>query len=361
VCGGQTAPILAGAPVPGTDAHPAPAGIVRGAPGGSDGRAPASSGADRRNHDATLTTTPTPDRTSPPAAGPHPRGRMERFRDECWDFVIRAQHHRLTGLSSQFAYNAFIATVPLLLTLIAAVRLIAGQAATARIVKTYNEEIPTAYQRTLHDILNSALHDQNRAATVLVLGAIAALYLAGNAVGALIVGLDAARGTRDRPWVVGKIVGIRIAAVWIVLATIVNIGILFGQSGVDAISRRFDLSAATHSTLRGLVFFFATLVLLAMVWVIHRDGPNAPPRHRRAYVPGMIVAAIGIVAFTQLFAAYVDHFGGFSVYGALFGVVIYLTLLWGIGAAVLTGAEINETAARRRAGGRAPERTRLGG
>ena len=38
-----------------------------------------------------------------------------------------------------------------------------------------------------------------------------------------------------------------------------------------------------------------------------------------------------IVAFTQLFAGYVDHFGGFSVYGALFGVVIYLTLLWGVG------------------------------
>jgi membrane protein len=308
-----------------------------------------------------VTTTPTPDRTSPSAAGPPPRGRMELFRDECWDFVIRAQRHRLTGLSSQFAYNAFIATVPMLLTLIAAVRLIAGKTATARIVRTYNEEIPTAYQRTLHDILNSALRDQNRAAAVLVLAAIAALYLAGNAVGALIVGLDHARGTPDRPWVVGKIVGIRIAAVWIVLATIVNLAILLGQSGVDAVSRRFDLASGTHSTLRGLVFFFGTLVLLAMVWVIHREGPNAPPRRRRAYVPGMIVAAIGIVAFTQLFAAYVDHFGGFSVYGALFGVVIYLTLLWGVGAVVLSGAEVNETAARRRAGGRAPQRGTFGG
>jgi membrane protein len=297
---------------------------------------------------------------SPAAGGVPPRGRMERFRDESWDFVIRAQRHRLTGLSSQFAYNAFIATVPMLLTLIAAVRLLAGETATSRIVKTYNEEIPAAYQRTLHDILNSALRDQNRAAAVLVLGAIAALYLGGNAVGALIVGLDNARGTPDRPWVVGKIVGIRIAAVWIVLATIVNLLILIGQSGVDTFSRRFDLSAGTHGTLRGLVFFFGTLVLLTMVWVLYREGPNAPPRRRRAYLPGMIVAAIGIVAFTQLFAAYVDNFGGFSVYGALFGVVIYLTLLWGIGAVVLSGAEINETFARRRAGGQAPERSTFG-
>jgi membrane protein len=297
---------------------------------------------------------PAPDETPGP---PEPaRGRLSRLYDESWDLILRAQRHRTTGLASQFAYNAFIATVPMLLTLIAAVRLLAGAGATDRVVRTYNEEIPTAYQTTLHDLLNSALKDQNRAAAVLVLGAIGAVYLAGNAVGALIVGLDNARGTEDRPWVVGKLVGIRIAAVWIVLATAVNIAILIGQSLVDAGTRHFDWSINTHNTLRGLVFFFGTLILLAMVWVLYRDGPNATARRRRAYLPGMLVSSAVIVAFTQLFAAYVDNFGGFSVYGALFGVVIYLTLLWGIGAAVLMGAEVNETMVRRRAGGRAPAR-----
>jgi len=299
---------------------------------------------------------PAPEQT-PPAAAPA-RGRLSRLYDESWDLIRRAQRHRSTGLASQFAYNAFIATVPMLLTLIAAVRLLAGAGATNRVVQTYNEEIPTAYQSTLHDLLNSALKDQNRAAAVLVLGAIGALYLAGNAVGALIVGLDNARGTADRPWVVGKLVGIRIAAVWIILATAVNIVILLGQSLVDSATRHFDWSTNAHNTLRGLVFFFGTLILLAMVWVLYRDGPNAPARRRRAYLPGMLVSSAVIVAFTQLFAGYVDNFGGFSVYGALLGVVIYLTLLWGIGAAVLMGAEVNETMVRRRAGGRAPERGR---
>jgi membrane protein len=289
------------------------------------------------------------------------RTRLDRASDESWDLVVRAQRHRTTGLASQFAYNAFIATVPLLLTLIAAVRLLAGAGATTRIVTTYNEEIPTAYQTTLHDLLNSALKDQNRAAAVLVLGAIGAVYLAGNAVGALIVGLDHARGTQDRPWVVGKLVGIRIAAVWIILATAVNILILLGQTAVDSATRHLGWSMGVHNDLRGLVFFFGTLILLAMVWVLYRDGPNAPPRRRRAYLPGMLFASAVIVGFTQLFAAYVDNFGGFSVYGALLGVVIYLTLLWGIGAAVLFGAEVNETVVRRRAGGRAPARTRRQG
>jgi len=286
------------------------------------------------------------------------RSRPQRTGDEAWDLVLRAQRHRTTGLASQFAYNAFIATVPLLLTLIAAVRLLAGAGATNRIVTTYNEEIPAAYQTTLHDLLNSALKDQNRAWVVLVLGAIGALYLVGNAVGALIVGLDNARGSQDRPWVVGKLVGIRIAAVWIVLATAVNILILLGQTTVDSASRHLGWSSGIHNDLRGLVFFFGTLILLAMVWVLYRDGPNAPARRRRAYLPGMLASSLVIVGFTQLFAGYVDNFGGFSVYGALLGVVIYMTLLWGIGAAVLMGAEVNEAVVRRWAGGRAPERGR---
>jgi YihY family inner membrane protein len=313
---------------------------------------------------ALVSTTPRiePDIVPAPEAAPVAtapvRSRLQRAGDELWDLIRRAQRHRTTGLASQFAYNAFIATVPLLLTLIAAVRLLAGAGATNRIVTTYNEEIPAAYQTTLHDLLTSALKDQNRAAAVLVLAAIGALYLAGNAVGALIVGLDNARGSDDRPWVVGKLVGIRIAAVWIVLATAVNIVILLGQTLVDSATRHFGWSTGVHNELRGLVFFFGTLILLAMVWVLYRDGPNAPARRRRAYLPGMLVSSAVIVGFTQLFAGYVDNLGGFSVYGALLGVVIYMTLLWGIGAAVLMGAEVNETAVRRRAGGRAPERGR---
>lgn len=289
-----------------------------------------------------------------PAAPAPARSRAQTVGDETWDLVLRAQHHRSTGLSSQFAYNAFIATVPLLLTLIAAIRLLAGSGASHRIVTTYNEEIPAAYQPALHSLLDSALKDQNRAWVVLGIGAIGALYLVGNAVGALMVGLDHARGLPDRPWIVGKIVGIRIAAIWIILTTAVNIAILLGQRSVSWLAGAWGLSTGTHSTLQGLVFFFGTLILLGMVWILYRTGPNAPPRPWRTYVAGMLVASTGIVVFTQLFAGYVDVFGGFSVYGALLGVVIYMTLLWGVGFAVLIGAEINESLVRRRAGVAAP-------
>jgi len=286
-------------------------------------------------------------------------GRVSHLADEIWGVIVHAQRHRTTGLASQFAYNAFIATVPMILTLLGAIRIVAGTHAGTRVVRTYNEEIPTAYQSALHSLLTSALNDQNRALAAVLLGAIAALYLAGNAIGGLIVGLDAARGVPDRPWILGKLVGIRIAAEWILLATAVNVTLLVGQSAVGWLARTAHWTTGTYNTLHGLVFFLGTLILLVMVWVIYRTGPNAPLRRGRAYLGGLVVAALSIVAFTQLFAAYVDRVGGFSVYGALFGVVIYLTLLWGIGAAVLLGAEVNEAIIRHRDGHLPPQRPQI--
>ena len=72
---------------------------------------------------------------------------------------------------------------------------------------------------------------------------------------ALIVGLDNARGAADRPWVVGKLVGIRIAAIWIVLATAVNIVILLGQTLVDIghAALRLSLGRPQHPARAGVL------------------------------------------------------------------------------------------------------------
>ena len=128
--------------------------------------------------------------------------------------VIRGQRNSITGLASQFAYNAFIATVPLLLLVIAAVSLVGGKDAPDRIVSTYEAQIPEAYQEALRQVLTDAVVDQNRAALFIIAGAIGALYLVGNAVGALMQGMDRARGVPHRTWLHTKIVGIKFAAIW---------------------------------------------------------------------------------------------------------------------------------------------------
>lgn len=190
--------------------------------------------------------------------------------------VIRGQRNSITGLASQFAYNAFIATVPLLLLVIAAVSLVGGKDAPDRIVSTYEAQIPEAYQEALRQVLTDAVVDQNRAALFIIAGAIGALYLVGNAVGALMQGMDRARGVPHRTWLHTKIVGIKFAAIWAVLMTMVNALLLVGQDLINWATDRWNLQNDARGSLLDILFPAVALLLMVMLWVLYRYGPHAP-------------------------------------------------------------------------------------
>lgn len=299
-----------------------------------------------------------PDRQPAPSPTPPPHretlaergeGALERVRRGAVAFanlavgvVIRGQRDSVTGLASQFAYNAFIATIPLLIVVLSVVSLVLGEDAPERIIETYRDQIPEAYTRPLNDLLTDAVQSPNRAVLFLLIGSAGALYLVGNAIGALMVGLDRSRDVPHRSWLHTKVVGIKFAAIWSVLMVAVNGLLVVGQDLIDWADEHWGLQNDAVLTLLNILFPAATLLLLVMVWVLYRYGPNASRRRLVAYFPGILVAAIGIIGFTQLFAVYVNNFTTLNVYGTLIGVVVYLTLLWGIGVALLGGAEVNE-------------------
>lgn len=274
------------------------------------------------------------------------RGLIARAARGAWDLVagtvLRGQRDQITGLASQFAYNAFIATVPLAIVVISALGLLGGAEADDRIRSTYRERVPEAYREILDDVLNSAGSNQGRAAVFLIIGAVGALWLVSNAIGALITGLDRARGVPHRPWLRGRAVSFVFAAVWSGLMTAVNLALLVGQDTIEWLSDRYDLSGTTARQMLDLLVPLAVLLLLVMVWVLYRFGPNASVRSARAYMMGIVVASVGIIGFTQLFSWYLSVFDSFRVYGTLATIVVYLTFLWGLGLALLAGAEVNE-------------------
>jgi len=294
---------------------------------------------------------PAPDPARPHGASAVPRAQaaLERVRrgtvtlaNLVVGVVIRGQRDSVTGLASQFAYNAFIATVPLLIVVLSAVSLVLGDDAPNRIISTYREQIPEAYTKALNDVIENAVTSPNRAVLFLLIGSAGALYLVGNAIGALLVGLDRSRGVPHRSWFHTKVVGIKFAGIWSVLMVAVNGLLIVGQDLIDWADEHWGLQNDAVRTLLNILFPAATLLLLAMVWVLFRYGPNASRRRLLTYLPGILVAAIGVLGFTQLFAVYVNNFTTFNIYGTLIGVVVYLTLLWGIGVALLGGAEVNE-------------------
>jgi membrane protein len=74
--------------------------------------------------------------------------------------------------------------------------------------------------------------------------------------------------------------------------------------------------------------------------------------------PGSLIAVVLWIAASALFAFYVANFGSYNkTYGALGGVIVFLTWLWITNNVILLGAEINAEMERGRQiqGGMRPE------
>lgn len=253
---------------------------------------------------------------------------------------VRSYRHQITGRASQFAYNAFLATVPLLFVLVSAIGLIVPDASD-RVETTYSDKIPESAQKLVKDALTAASSNQGRAVAFLLFGIAGALYVVGNTIGAIIQGLDDARGVPGRSWLRGKAVSIAFAGIWAALMTLANLMIIFGQDAVKSL-RDSDRFGGLATTLDAALIPTAILTMFAMTYILYRYGPNAPRRRPLAYVPGVLVALVGLVGFSRLFALYLDRFNPGDVYGALVSVVVYLTFLYGVGMALLIGGEVND-------------------
>jgi len=90
-------------------------------------------------------------------------------------------------------------------------------------------------------------------------------------------------------------------------------------------------------------------VLMFMFAVLYYVAPNAqPPRFRWFTVGGAAALVLWVVA-SGLFGVYVANFGSYNkTYGALGGVILFLTWMWISNLALLVGAELNAELERER-------------
>ncbi len=100
----------------------------------------------------------------------------------------------ITGVGSQFAYNAFLATVPFLFVLVSVLGLVAEPDTFDEfLADDADNAIPVELREILRSSLRSATANTGQAALFLAIGLIAALYVSANVMGALVGGLDRAR------------------------------------------------------------------------------------------------------------------------------------------------------------------------
>ncbi len=255
----------------------------------------------------------------------------------------RSVRDDITGVASQFAYNAFLATVPFLFVLVSIVGLVAEPDTFDEFLAPDAENaIPVDLRGLLRSALGSATRNTGQATIFLIVGLVGALYVSANVIGSLVGGLDRVRGVPHRPWVRGKLAALVIAIATSFLVVATTLALIGGSRLVESVAEAIFGKGAPNVAGR-LLYLIGAVGLLVFTIAVYHFGPNAPKRRLIAACPGAVVGVSLWVGATRLFGIYIENFDSYkTVYGALGTTAIYLIFLFLTCVALLIGAEVNE-------------------
>jgi len=166
----------------------------------------------------------------------------------------------------------------------------------------------------------------------------AALWSARAGVAAMMTGLNAVHGEKNR-----ATASHYMRALLLALA-LVGVGVVSLVTLVIApvVLAFFPLGGVAGVLAEAVRWMIAVGVLLAGVSVLYRYGPNRGQSSRRSIKAGAIFAVVSWAALSVMFSHYVANFGNYNqVYGSIGAVIAMLVWLWLSSFVILLGAVVN--------------------
>jgi membrane protein len=254
------------------------------------------------------------------------------------------------GLSQQVAFGALLAFLPTVILLIGLLGLL-GSGVFDSLEHFVGSVAPHGVVSIIDGAKKDAAHNKSGSAIALAVGAVAALWAASGAMGAVVKAVNRAYARREtRPfWKVRLISLLLVFATGIVLAGTFLL-IVFGGDLGDAIARRTPLAGGFKlfwNIARWPIAFTAVLLFFALVYYL---APNKE-RSWKWVTPGSFVGSLMWLALSGLFALYTSYSSSYDrTYGSLAGAIILLLWLNYSAWAILFGAELNAQLDRRLGG-----------
>ncbi len=241
--------------------------------------------------------------------------------------------------AAALTYYAILAVLPALLVSVSLVGLVSAST-TDVLVAHVTAWAPAEAGAALHDALLEMAEERSAALTLLLVGAVSAVWSASSYVAVFRRALHALHGTPDtRP--VWRTAFRTVRTALTVLALLLGSACLLVLSGsmAEALGRRAGLGGSGTAAW-SLLRWPALLALVAvLVLVLFRTGPVAARCLRHA-LPGGVLAALLWLTASAGFTAYASGMGTYSrLYGSLAGVVVFLIWLWVSNLALLAGAQ----------------------
>jgi len=266
---------------------------------------------------------------------------QERVQSAASRLRPRIREHNLTLVAAGVAFYAFLALVPALVAFISIYGLVANPKNVTQQVKNVASALPKEVQNFLVYQLTSIINANRAGVSLTLIVAIAvALWSASGGMAALVTGIHVAE-ERDQP---KSFVKKRGTALLLALGAIVFLGVvIFVIAALPPLLSKAGLGSGGRVVLGVLRWPILAAVLVVGIGLLYRFSVKDGPRGWLGIVtPGAVVAMVGWLIVSALFAVYTANFSSYSkTYGALASIVVLLLWLWLGCLLVLLGAEVD--------------------
>jgi membrane protein len=278
------------------------------------------------------------------SVAPRPRLRMRDRPRLIWRAISQARAHHATHLAQAVAFNLFL-VIPSVLLLALGVFTKVGSPGSVETLLTHLEGVvPNSVIDLVRQSLNQVL-TANQGGTLIVVGALLALWALSGAMQTVMWSLNLAHGAEEtRGFLHGRVVSVLMGLFALLAIAAMVVALVLGPTVSHWIdgnlgSQAGDIAGWAWSIGRWPA---AALVLLVSFAVVLHLGPDVPGRRFRLITTGAVIATVVWLVASAGFAFYANNFSSYNKsWGSLAAVIITLTWLWLSALALLLGAEVD--------------------
>src|SRR3954447_15785082 len=248
----------------------------------------------------------------------------------------------ITDWAAALTYYGVLSIFPMLLALISLLGLF-GQSATQPLLDNISSVAPGPAKQIVTQAIQNLQKSQGSAGVLFVVGLGAALWSASGYVGAFMrASNDIWDVEEGRP--VWKTIPLRlgVTALLLVLLTISAMAVVLTGPLAQRVGDLVGLGSAAVTVWDIAKWPVLILVVAFMIALLYYAAPNVKHPKFQWISPGSLIAVVLWIIASALFAFYVANFSSYNkTYGALGGVIVFLTWLWITNNVILLGAEFN--------------------
>jgi membrane protein len=258
--------------------------------------------------------------------------------------VTEFTEDNLSDWAAALTYYGLLALFPALIVLVAIVGLFADPQTTAQKLTQIVTQIgPSSGAKTFSGPIHSITSNRSAAGVLLFVGLAAALWSASGYVGAFMRASNVIYETPEgRPIWKLRPLQMLLTLVVVLLVAVLALGLVLTGPIVDAVAGPIGIGSTATTIWDIAKWPVMLLVAITIIALLYYATPNVKVRGFRWVTPGSIVAVVGWLVASALFALYVANFGAYDkTYGTLGGVIVMLVWLWITNLAILFGQELN--------------------